>query len=67
MGLPRVMVSVPSRFLMVVDKLATKNHESRSSLLGKIFLFALRDYAELYALTARLTGKSVDDAPVNRG
>jgi hypothetical protein len=60
--LPRVMVSVPARFLALVDKLAEKNHESRSSLLGKVFLFELRDYAELYVLITRLTG----DALVNR-
>ena len=61
------MVSVPSRFLRLVDELAAKNHEPRSSLLGKIFLFGLCDYAELYALISRLTGESVDDVPLNRG
>ena len=52
------MVSVSNRFLELIDNLAAKNKESRSSLIGKILLFGLRDYAELYALTARLTGES---------
>jgi len=65
--LPRVWVSVPSRFLALVDRLAEKNQESRSSFLGKVFLFGLRDYAELYSLIARLTGESLSATPVDHG
>jgi metal-responsive CopG/Arc/MetJ family transcriptional regulator len=53
--MPRVSVYVASRFLNLVEKLAAESYESRSSLLSQVVIFGLRDYAELYLLTARLT------------
>jgi hypothetical protein len=52
------MVHVSNRFLDLVDSLAKKNELSPSALLAQIFMFGLRDPAELYQLTARITAES---------
>jgi len=41
--------------------------EAGKAIKGRIFLFGLRDYAELYSLIARLTGESLSATPVDHG
>ena len=51
-GTVHVSLRLPTRFIALVDRIAAKNNQSRTSVLLQIFILGLREYAVLYKLAS---------------
>ena len=48
---------LPTRFIALVDSIAAKNNQSRTSVLLQVFILGLREYAILYKLASVPAGE----------
>ena len=51
-GMAHVSLRLPARFIALIDRIATKNNQSRTSVLSQVFMLGLREYAMLYKLAS---------------